>query len=91
VTNLILLNKNHSVSNKVLCETDIIKIVACLIDKIFAMFSGCVFQQTVGIQMGMSTLLVDLFLYFTRHTSYRFLKKKRKKTRPILSRSALAI
>ena len=36
-----------------------------LIDNIFAMFSGRVFQQTVGIPMGTNCapLLADLFLY----------------------------
>jgi hypothetical protein len=36
-----------------------------LIDNIFAMFDGRVFQQTVGIPMGTNcaTLLADLFLY----------------------------
>ena len=36
-----------------------------LIDKIFAMFGGRVFEQTVGIHMGTkcAPLLADLFLY----------------------------
>jgi hypothetical protein len=54
-----------------------------LIDKIFAMFGGRVFQQTVGIPMGINCapLLADLFLY-----SYAadFIQEKRKETSPIL-------
>ena len=52
--------KNHSDSNKQISETDIIKI-----DNIFITFGGRVFQQTVGIPMGINCapLLTDLFLY----------------------------
>ena len=46
-------------------ETDIINMLDFLIDNIFAIFGGCVFQQIVGISIGTSCapLLVDLFLY----------------------------
>jgi hypothetical protein len=45
-------------------ETDIIIMRDILIDSIFAMFGGRVFQQTVGIPMGTNCapLLADLFL-----------------------------
>ena len=52
-----------------------------LIDKIFAMFGGHVFQQTVGIPMGTNCvhLLVDLFLYsYEADFIQRFLKKNEK-------------
>jgi hypothetical protein len=44
--------KNHSDSAKKFSETDIINVLEFLIDNIFAMFGGRVFQQTVGIHMG---------------------------------------
>ena len=48
-----------------LSETDIINMLKFLIDNIFAMFGGRVFQQTVGIPMGTNCapLLADFFLY----------------------------
>ena len=51
--------KHHSDSTKKFSETDI------LIDNIFDMFGGRVFQQTVCIPMGTNCapLLADLFLY----------------------------
>jgi hypothetical protein len=50
---------------KKLSETDIIKMLVFLIDNIFVMFGGRVFQQTVGIPMcaNYAPLLVGLFLY----------------------------
>jgi len=61
-------------------ETDIINILQCLIDNIFVMFGGCVFQQKIGIPMGTNCapLLADLFLYRMRHTSYKGFSRKRK-------------
>jgi hypothetical protein len=46
-------------------ETDIIIMLDFLIDNIFVMFGGCVFQQIVGIPMATNCapLLADLFLY----------------------------
>ena len=46
-------------------ETDIIIMLDFLIDNIFVMFGGCIFQQIVGIPMGtnFAPLPVDLFLY----------------------------
>jgi len=34
-----------------------------LIDDIFVLFGGLVFQQTIGIPMGTTSLLADLFLH----------------------------
>ena len=61
----ILFCKNHSDSSKKYSETDIIKILEFLIDHIFVMFGGRVFQQTVDIPMGNNSapLLAELFLY----------------------------
>jgi hypothetical protein len=56
--------KHHSDSTKKFSETDIFNMLEFLIDNIFAMFGGRVFQQTVGIPMGTNcVLLADLFLY----------------------------
>ena len=46
-------------------ETRIINMLEFLIDNIFVIFGGRVFQQTVGIPMGTSCapLLADLFYY----------------------------
>ena len=57
--------KHHSDSTKKFSETDIFNMLEFLIDNIFVMFGGRVFQQTVGIPMGTNCvpLLVDLFLY----------------------------
>ena len=56
--------------------------LAFLIDNIFAMFDGRVFQQTIGIHMGTNCppLLADLFLYSYETVSIQgFLKKNEKK------------
>jgi hypothetical protein len=53
-----------------------------LIDNIFVIFCGRVFQQTVGIPMGTSCapLLADLFLYsYEAYFIQRLLKKNEKK------------
>ena len=57
--------KNHSDSTKKFSETDIINMLEFLIDNIFVLFGGRVFQQTVGISMrtNCAPLLADLFLY----------------------------
>jgi hypothetical protein len=57
--------KHHSDATKKFSETDIINTLEILIDNIFVIFGGRVFQQTVGIPMGTNCapLLVDLFLY----------------------------
>ena len=53
--------KNNSDSTKKFSETDIIKMLECLIDNVFVMFGGHVFQQTVGIPLG-TRRLVPLFV-----------------------------
>jgi len=57
--------KKNSDSTKKLSETDIINMLEFLIDSIFVIFSGRVFQQTFGIPMGTNCapLPADLFLY----------------------------
>ena len=58
--------KEHSDSKtSMYSEDDIIKMLEFLIDNIFVVFAGKVFQQTVGIPMGtnFAPLLADIFLY----------------------------
>jgi hypothetical protein len=57
--------KNTLILPKKFSDTDIINMLEFLIDNLFVIFAGCVFQQTVGIPMGTNCapLLADLFLY----------------------------
>ena len=57
--------KEHSDSNHKYTEGDIIIMLEFLVDSIFVVFGGKVFQQIVGIPMGTSCdpLLADIFLY----------------------------
>ena len=57
--------KEHSDSKNKYSEDDIIKMLELLVDNIFVVFAGKVFQQTVGIPMGTNCapLLADIFLY----------------------------
>ena len=57
--------KEHSDSKNKYSEDDIIKMLEFLVDNIFVVFAGKVFQQTVGILMGtnFAPLLADIFLY----------------------------
>ena len=57
--------KEHSDSKSKYSEDDIIKMLEFLVDNIFVVFAGKVFQQTVGIPMGTNCapLLADVFLY----------------------------
>ena len=73
--------KNYSDSTKKFSETDIINMLEFLIDNIFAMFGGRVFQQTVGIHMGTNCapLLTDLFLYSYEADFIQGLLKKNEK------------
>ena len=74
--------EHHSDSTKTFSETDILNMLECLIDHIFAMFSGRVFQQTVGMPMGTTCapLLADLFLYsYEADFIQRLLKKNEEK------------
>ena len=78
----IVLCKKQSDCTKKFSEADIINILEFLIDNIFAMFDGRVFQQTVGIHMGTNChpLLADLFLYsYERDFIQGLLKKSEKK------------
>jgi hypothetical protein len=64
-----------------------------LIDNIFAMFGGRVFQQTAGMHMGTNCapLLVDVYIYsYEADFIQGLLKKSEKKlTDPLISRSAI--
>ena len=57
--------KEHSDSKQKYSEDDIIKMLEFLVDNIFVVFAGKVFQQIVGIPMGTNCapLLADIFLY----------------------------
>ena len=58
-----------------------------LIDNIFVVFGGCVFQQTIGIPMSTicTPLLADLLLYsYEADFITRLLKKNEKKLAPII-------
>ena len=57
--------KEHADSKTKYSEDDIIKMLECLVDNIFVVFAGNVFQQIVGIPMGTNCapLLADIFLY----------------------------
>jgi len=72
----------HSDSTKKLSETDIINMLEFLIDNIFVIFGGRVFQQIVGIPMGTicAPLPADLFLYsYEAEFIQGLLKKDEKK------------
>ena len=73
--------KHHSDSTKKFSETDIFNKLEFLIDSIFVMFGGRVFQQTVGIPMGTNCtpLLADLFLYSYEADFIQGLLKKNEK------------
>jgi hypothetical protein len=66
---------------KKLSDTDIIKMLQFLIDNIFIMFGGRVFQQTVGMPTGTNyvLLLADLFLYSHEADFIQGLLKKNEK------------
>jgi hypothetical protein len=57
--------KHHSDSTKKFSKADIFNMLEFVIDNIFVIFGGRVFQQTVGIPMGTNCvpLLADLFRY----------------------------
>jgi len=64
-----------------LSETDIINILLLLVDNIFVICGGRVFQQTFGIHMGTSCAppLADLFLYSYEADFIQGLLKKNEK------------
>jgi hypothetical protein len=82
--------KHHSDSTKKFSETDIFNMLEFLIDNIFAMFGGRVFQQTVGIPMSTNCapLLADLFLYSYEADFIQGLLKKNEND-PFISRSPI--
>ena len=57
--------KEHSDSKNKYTEEDIIKMLEFLVDNIFVVFAGKVFQQIIGIPMGTNCAprLADIFLY----------------------------
>jgi hypothetical protein len=73
--------KHHSDSTKKFSETDIYNMLKFLIDNIFVMFGGHVFQQKVSIPMGTNCapLLADLFLYSYEADFIQGLLKKNEK------------
>ena len=72
--------KYHSDYTKQFSGTDIFNMLEFLIDNIFVMFGGRVFQQTVGIPMGTNcALLADLFLYSYEADFIQGLLKKNEK------------
>ena len=70
---------------KLFSETDIINLLESLIDNIFVMFGGRVFQQTVGIYMGANCapLLADLFLSWYEADIIQHLLNKNEKKLPL--------
>ena len=64
--------KEHSDSKHKYSEDDIIKMLEFLVDKIFVVFAGKVFQQIVGIPMGTNCarLLADIFLTHMKQNLY---------------------
>ena len=59
----IILYKKHSDSTKKFSETNIINMLEFLIDNIFVIFGGRVFQQSAYLWVQTAPLLADLFLY----------------------------
>ena len=74
--------REHTDSTNKYTEDDIIQKLNFLIDNIFVVFVGRVFQQTIGIPMGTNCapLLADLFLYsYEAEFVQRLLANKQKK------------
>lgn len=57
--------KIHSDSSKTFCETDIVKMLAILIDNIFFTFDGRVYNQTIAIPIGTNCtpLIADVIVF----------------------------
>ena len=71
--------KEHSDSKSKYSEDDIIKMLEFLVDNIFVVFAGKVFQQTVGFPMGTNCapLLADIFLYsYEAYNSYNLCSQR---------------
>ena len=73
--------KEHSDSKKKYPEDDIIKMFEFIVDNIFVVFAGKVFQKTVGSPMGKNCalLLADIFLYSYEAEFIQSLLSTRKK------------
>lgn len=73
--------KTHTDSDKRYTEVDIVNMVNFLIDNIFVVFGGQVYQQTVGIPMGTNCapLLADLYLYWYEAAFIQGLMKRGQK------------
>jgi hypothetical protein len=73
--------KKNTDSTKKLSDTDIITMLEFLIDNIFIMFGGRIFQQTVGIPTGTNYILLlsDLLLYSHEADFIQGLLKKNEK------------
>ena len=58
--------KSHTDSDRKYTEVDIVNMVNFLIDNIFVVFGGQLYQQTIGIPMGTNCapLLADLYLHY---------------------------
>ena len=86
-------NKNTLILPKAFSETDIFTMLEFLIDNIFAMLGGRVFQQTVGMHMGTNCapLLVDVHVYSYEADFIQGLlnKSEKKLTDPLISRSSV--
>ena len=84
---------NHSGSTKTFSETDI-NMLEFLIDNIFVMFGGCVFQHsrhTHGYKLCSGLFSSTCSFIRMRQTSYRGILQKSEKNQadPLISRSAL--
>ena len=64
--------KEHTDSKNKYTEDDIINMLEFLVDNIFVVFGGKVFQQIVGIQMGTNSapLLADIFLLYSYEADF---------------------
>ena len=86
--------KEHSDSKNKYSKDDITKMLEFLVDNIFVVFAGKVFQQTVGIPMGTNCapLLSDILLYsFIRSGFYTVIALNGKETFSISVQSHLHI
>ena len=73
--------KDHSDCTPKLTETDTVSRLEFLLDTIFVVFDGQIFQQMIGIPMGTNyvSLLADLFLYSSEADFIQGLLKSGKK------------
>ena len=71
--------KKNTDSTKKLSDIDIIKRLEFLIDKIFIIFGGHVFQQTVSIPLGTNCAPILVYLFFYLYVFMQgFLRKNEK-------------